>query len=89
MRTVVICFHSGALGVVGVGVEGIQVGADALYGSKVLSKSSVMNFVIKELFVFFDCKLPGLLQHPFQVFCCMCFLLRRLSCCLPEVSPWC
>jgi hypothetical protein len=36
---VVVCFDGGALGLVGVGVEGVEVGADALYGRKVLNGS--------------------------------------------------
>jgi hypothetical protein len=36
---VVVCFHGGAFGFVGVGVEGVEVGADALYWGEVLNST--------------------------------------------------
>lgn len=38
VRAVVVCFYRVALGVVGVGVEGVEVCAYSLYGSEVLCK---------------------------------------------------
>ena len=36
VRAVVVCFYRVALGVVGVGVEGVEVGAYPFYGREVL-----------------------------------------------------
>jgi hypothetical protein len=37
MRAIVVCFHCVALGIVSVGVECVEMGADSLDGSKILT----------------------------------------------------
>lgn len=40
MRTVVICLHGSTLGIVGIRVERIKMGADALYRRKILCENN-------------------------------------------------